>query len=528
MSKKRNKSRRGERLNEASGKRSVSYDRAPRPAFRSEYGNAWPFFSQDTIKPFLEAYITKGTTLQTLTPFKRDSYRTQARLEYTDNQHAGGIARLFGLYVVGTGPRLKFKGAARFTNRETEKRLLDYVNFKWANFADEIRLASILRQSMQTIVVDGEAFLFVAPNPKRSIGFDLKLIDSQRVGNPDLQLSNRRLQDGVYLDDYGNVYQYCFYNVPENATLYYQPNSYSIVPASQVYHLFREDLPGQTRGVSWFAAALPLLQQLREYTAAVIESAKRSAKFVATIETQSGFNLDVFHDQYYLPGEGFVEDGQPIPPPSSLLPYDAWGRLKSDNGDTLILPPGTTQKTFDASQPTTEASQFTNNILGQIGYSLGLPRNKATGSSHEYNFASGRLDNQPFEMLIKTLQLDLFERRCCDRLFKLFYELLLPRLYRDFDEAPDIDEIDWEWVWPEPPLVDAESTARTNAIRVQSAQATLEEVWNETHAFSEFSDVREQIKTDEKDFPTIYGVKEDSDANSFNNTRIDEPKVELK
>lgn len=526
MSKKRrNKGRRGAETN-SSGERSKSYAYSPRPVFRSEYGNAWPFFSPDTIKPYLEAYITKGTTLQTLTPQKRDSYRTQARLEYTDNQHAGGIARLFGLYVVGTGPRLKFKGAARFTNRETEKQLLDYVNWKWSEFADEIRLASTLRQSMQTIVVDGEAFLFIAPNPRKSLGFDLRLIDSQRVGNPDLIISTRRMQDGVYLDDFGNVYQYCFYNVPDNATLYYQPNNYTLIPASQVLHLFREDLPGQTRGVSWFAAALPLLQQLREYTAAVIESAKRSAKFVATIETQTGFNLDDFRDQFYLPNEIVIsENGQPIPPPT-MLPYDAWGRMRSDNGDTLILPPGTTQKTFDASQPTTEASQFTNNILGQIGYSLGLPRNKATGSSHEYNFASGRLDNQPFEMLIKTLQLDVFERRCCDRLFKLFYEMLLPRLYRDFDDAPALDEIDWEWVWPEPPLVDAESTARTNAIRVQSAQATLEEVWNETHAFSEFSDVREQIKDDEKDFPNVYGLKEQSGANTFNNTRIDEPKVE--
>lgn len=526
MTKKRKKSRNGAK-HSGGGARRVSGVSTPRTEVRSEYANAYPFFAPDTFKPFLESYLTKGTTLQALTPEKRDSYRTQARLEYTDNQHAGGIARLFGLYVVGTGPRLKFKGAARFTGRETEKRLIDFVNWKWSEFADETRLASTLRQAMQTIVVDGEAFLFIAPNPARSLGFDVKLIDSQRVGNPDLILSNRRLQDGVYLDDYGNVFQYCVYNVPENTTIYYQPNNYSIVPASQIHHLFREDLAGQTRGVSWFAAALPLLQQLREYTAAVIESAKRSAKFVATIETQTGFDLETFHDNYLLPGEFIETSGGGSLMTPRMLPYDAWGRMRSDNGDTLILPPGTTQKTFDASQPTTEASAFTSNILGQIGYSLGLPRNKATGSSHEYNFASGRLDNQPFEMLIKTLQLDLFERRCCDKLFKLFYELLLPKLFRNFDDAPDVEEIDWEWVWPEPPLVDAEATARTNAIRVQSMQATLEEIWNETHAFSEFSDVRNQIEEDQKTFPTVYGLKEEpATEKPLTNTRIGEPKVE--
>ncbi len=490
---------------------------APRGAFVAEYGQAMP--TSDTFLPWLESWRSHGTTLNVLPEWKRSNYRTQARLEFTDNQHAGGIARLFALYVVGTGPRLKFKGFKKYTRRVCSRETIDYINNRWELFADDVNFASTLRQAMQTLVVDGEAFLYIGANPKRRDGIDLRLLDSQRIGNPAGARTTRQLQDGVYLDVWGNPERYCVYNVPDNEGSYYRTDDYVIIPASQIYHLFRQDLAGQTRGVTWFAAALPLLQQLREYTAAVIQGAKRGAKLISSIETQSGFNIDEFRDVYALPSDVAYSNGNP----SSLMLYDAWGIRRTDNGEAWVLPPGTTQKAFDSSQPTAEASAFTSSILGQIGYSLGLPRNKATGSSHEYNFASGRLDNQPFEMLIKTLQLDIFERRCCDRLFNVFYELISPDLFALYDDAPPLDLIEWEWVWPSPPLIDPESTARTNAIRLKSLQTTIGEVWSETHPFSEFDDVRDTVERDAAQFPTVFGLKENERGE---NTAIDEPKAQ--
>lgn len=496
--------------------------RTVRSGVAAAYGAARP--TSDTWKAFATA--RRETTLQAQNRWTRESLRTQARQELETNQHAGGIARLFGLYVVGVGPRLKFKGFPKYARREVPRELIDYVNYRWERFADDVQLATTLRSAMEMIVVDGDAFLFFGANPKKELGIDLKLLDAQRIGNPDGKPSTATLQDGVFLDVWGNPVEYCVYNVPETEGAFYRSNAYQLVGASQMFHLFRSDLPGQTRGISWFASALPLLQQLREYTAAVVESAKVGARFVSSVETQQGFTLDDFNEAYALPG-----DGSNAAPTSSngyaTIPYNAWGTFHTKNGDSLVMPPGTTLKGFNPSQPTAEASSYTANILSQIGYSMGLPRNKATGSSHEYNFASGRLDNQPFEMLIKTLQLDLFERRCCDRLFGYFYEALEPELLERFDatETPTPRETEWEWVWPSPPLVDPESTARTNAIRVQSLQATLGEIWNDVHAFSEFDDVREQFKRDAEDFPNVFGVKNDASKAPGANTATDEPKA---
>ena len=446
--------------------------------------------TSDTLRAWLQA-TPQETTLRALNARTRSALRSQARTEFENNPHAAGIARLFGLYVVGVGPRLRFKGFDRRLRRPFDKRLQDYVERRWERFADETNLAVVLRQAMESIVVDGEAFLVLTPNPKISVGVNVVLLDAQRVGNPNGRPSSRLEQDGVRLDEFGNVKDYCVYEAPELECAYYDSSRYSFLPSEQVFALFRRDLPGQTRGVSWFAPVLPYLQQLREYTQATVEAAKAGAKVFATVETQAGYALDCVDEHYLEPGS---------------YRYQAYDSFETPNGKLVHLPVGTTLKGFTPTQPTTAADAYTANLLSQIGYAMGLPRNKATGSSHEYNFASGRLDNQPFEMLIDELQRDVFERSLVDKLFVSFYRLIFADVLTRFDDAPTPSDVDWEWIWPKPPLVDAEAQARTNAIRVKAGQATLAEVWREAHPFEDWDDAREQILRDRKDFPEFFGA----------------------
>ena len=461
--------------------------------------------STDTLRSWLQSF-PKETTLQAQTPQTRADLRSQARYEFENNPHAAGIARIFGLYVVGVGPRLRFKGHCRYLKQPSNSDLEKYVEFRWERFAVETNFAVILRQAMESVVIDGEAFVSLAPNPAISVGVDVNLIDSQRIGNPNGRPSTRLEQDGVRLDEFGNVREYCVYDMPELGSAYYDSNKYSYVPADQVFCLYRRDLPGQTRGISWFAPVLPYLQQLREYTQATVEAAKAGAKVFATVETQSGYALDVV-DEHWLDPESYQ--------------YNAYDAFDTPNGKLVHLPFGTTLKGFVPTQPTTTADAYTANLLSQIGYPMGLPRNRATGSSHEYNFASGRLDNQPFEMLIDELQRDVFERSLVDKIFKFFYRLIYPDVLMRFDNVPSPTDVEWEWIWPKPPLVDAEATARTNAIRVKAGQATLEEVWRESHPFEDWEDVRDQILQDRKDFPEFFGAspeKPDETGTRFGET----------
>jgi len=86
--------------------------------FNAALNNAKP--NSDTFRNFQN--LDKQTTAQVLNNQDVSSIRSQARNEFLNNPHASGIARLFGLYVVGVGPRLKFLGyeniyCARVRNR---------------------------------------------------------------------------------------------------------------------------------------------------------------------------------------------------------------------------------------------------------------------------------------------------------------------------------------------------------------------------------------------------------------------------
>lgn len=477
---------------------------------RARYAAARP--NSDTARQFLDARPRYETPLQVGNATDRATLRHLARYEFQNNAHAAGIARLFALYVCGVGPRLRWRGWEKWLDRPVDRRLADYVEHRWREFATDLRFPALLRQTVQTIVVDGEAFLCITDNPRRELRFSVELLDSQRVGNPNGKRSDARLQDGIVLDPFGNPDAYYVFQTPENDSSYYDSHKYEIMPANHVFHLFREDFAGQTRGMSWFAPVLQMLQQLRAYTEATIEAAKAGARVWASVETQNGFDVDNYLD---------IE--------KDVL-YDAYSSFETPNGRILMLPAGTTMRGFNPTQPTTAADAYTANLLSQIGYAMGLPRNKATGSSHEYNFASGRLDNQPFELLISTLQKDTLERDFCDRLFGFFYETIYPDLLQINEDAPRLVDSDWEWDWPSPPLVDAEATARSNAILVKSGQRTLREVWEELHPEGDFDKASREIERDRQRFPEIYGVtnsqqtEEAAEPEEAKETRIGEPR----
>lgn len=450
--------------------------------------NAFP--NSDTVGGFVG--VVPETTAMTLRPQTRDATRDLARDKFLNIAHAAGIPRLFALYVVGEGPRLKFSGYEKYLGKTANKALAAFVEARWNEFARNVGLASLMRQAMQNIVVDGEAFLAVSPNPRLRYGETVVLLDSRRIGNPRNEYPTRYLIDGVYFDRYGNVEKYCVYKPQYYPQVDYISTEYDVVSHEKIFHLFRRELPNQVRGMSWFAPVLDLLIQLKEYVEAVTQAAKTSARWVATITTQGGFEASELEEYYGLKSNAKF----------------ALNRFETPNGDVLDIGAGRDVKPFHAVHPTTSSDAFIAQLLTQIGYALGLPRNKATGSSHEYNFASGRLDNQPFELLIRTLQRDIFETYFCDRLFERFYKSMYVDILErfDVDEAPAPDECEWSWIWPSPPLIEPEAAARTNALRVKGLQATIEEVYAETHPGRDFEDVRARILRDRAEFPEIYGA----------------------
>lgn len=459
--------------------------------------------SYDTINHWM--FSRPETPAGAVTQRDRSTVRTKAREELLNNPYAAGFADTFALYIVGTGPRLRFKGFELPSDKVSTPELKRYIEARWRNWSEEIRLAKTLRLGVRSLVVDGEAFFIESYNPKReTFAINYNVIDPQRIGNPGSKVWTPTLQDGIFLDEFGNVEAYCLYDVPEFEGSFYDTNKYRIVSAEHIHHTFKEGLPEITRGWSWFAPVLESMGRLRDYEDGVIEAAKSAANTFATIETQDG----------YLQGNSdlFVEETN----------YYPWESHTPQRNKVIQLPPSTTMKAFSPAQPTTNVPEFVSNQVARLGRGMGLTRNRSTGSSHEYNFASGKLDAQPFDMLIQTIQKDLLELDVMDRLFKDFYRAILPELYDRFPEdvIPSLRDSEWEWRWPKPPLVDEEAQARADAIRVKNLQATIREVWEERHPDSVFEDVKDEIRADAQDFATLFPVTPEE------GTRINEPKAD--
>lgn len=463
-------------------------------------------YSTDTWQHW--AFTRPETPAAAVRPKDRTEARTKAREEYLNNPYAAGFADTFALYLVGTGPRLRFRGAGA----DTDPELIREVELLWRDWTDGVRLAKTLRLGVKSLVVDGELFLLESANPKRPIwGVNYQVIDPQRIGNPNGKPWSPRMQDGIFFDEFGNVEAFCLYNIPETDCTFYDSGRYQVISADNLHYAFKENLPEVTRGWSWFAPVLESMGRLRDYEDGVIEAAKSAANTFATIETQGGF----------VDGTSALTIGEDTP-------YYPWTCHTPQRNKIIQLPPETTLKAFQPAQPTTNVPEFISNQVARLGRGMGLTRNRATGSSHEYNFSSGKLDSQPFEMLIQCLQRDLLELDVMDKLFSDFYVGITPRLVMKYGDAPTLEDADWSWRWPKPPLVDEEAQARADAIRVKSYQATIREIWEDRHPDSRFEEVKAEIDADRKAYPEIYGAAPDTAeqvAPPAEGTRINEPKA---
>ena len=201
----------------------------------ARYENARP--NSDTAREFQRSAFPQ-TPLQLANPVDRASLRRQARQCCESGPHAGSMARLFALYVVGAGARLRFLGFEKYKNKPFDEETKRYIEYRWREFAVDVRFSALLRSAMQAIVTDGEAFIVVKSNPRKREHFDLYLLDSQRVGNPNGKPDTIEQQDGVSFDSFGNVTGYTVYDAPKSAAASYMSSQYQVLPPELVQRGF--------------------------------------------------------------------------------------------------------------------------------------------------------------------------------------------------------------------------------------------------------------------------------------------------
>lgn len=408
-----------------------------------------------------------------LDPAVRATIRRRARYEALESgAFASGMVRAKVNDVVGRGPTLQ----CMTPNKELNKA----IETQWTKWCKEINLPEKLRTMATAYYVDGEAFAERILNPqlRNGVKLDIRTTEADMWADPLGDFDTERV-DGIKYDDYGNPVSYKRLKVhPGDDVIPAGVSSLEAddLPAENVIHWFRVDRPGQRRGVSHLATALPLFAELRRYRLATIAAAEIAADYSAVM----------FSD-----APRFGE--RPDELDENFLTIDIERRAM------LTLPAGWKIQQLKAEQPTTEVGPFTETILSEVGRCTHTPLNIILGSSRDYNFASGRLD-----YLLYWAQNDVDRSHCelqvLERIFMWWLdEALLVNGY--LPNLGEIREIEHVFVFPPRRPIDEEVAAKVDQVRMQighlsdEAWATREAVDLEKHyeQLARMKEAREKI-----------------------------------
>lgn len=403
-----------------------------------------------------------------LSPDVRKIIISRARYEVANNGYASGILETLADDCIGTGPRLQLsvydvqgeKAAA-----EWEKKL-ERRERRWTKWCKAVGLAEKLKIARRTKAQDGEVFIKKVINKKIRglVKLDVTLYESEQVGSS--LLSSTPIEfyengvpkevDGILFDKEGNPDKYRFWRVHPGAGGFYSADESYEVDAADVIHYANIVRPGQHRGLSEISSTLPIFNDLRRFTNAVLAAAETAAEISFLLQTD-------------LPTTD--EDGE-----TNLQHLDPGTVIEFCRNAGISLPEGWKASQLKAEQPTSTHSDFVKTKIREGSRALSMPLNVALGDSSGYNYASGRLDHQTYFRIVKS-ERSLIANTVLDDILEAYEEydrLFFPEDYKA-DNGSTAPETDHEWMWDGWPHVDPIKEANAQAVRLQSGTTTLAE-----------------------------------------------------
>jgi lambda family phage portal protein len=252
----------------------------------------------------------------------------------------------------------------------------------WTDLADADGLTDfygLQALAARRIVIDGEALGLLTTGEGGRLA--IRLLDPEQLdGSMTRELGGgARIIAGVEFDGSGKRTAYFIF--PDRPGLGFTLTSVR-VPAENVVHVFRPDVPGQVRGISWFA---PVLLRLNEHDQAIDAQLVRQ-KLSAML---AGFVIDPN-------GEG-AGLGDP-PAVNGILE----GGLEP--GTIKILSGGQDIRFSDPATIGAEATAFLTVTAREIAAGLGVPYEAMTGDLSSVNYSSIRAGLVEFRRRAEAIQ----------------------------------------------------------------------------------------------------------------------------
>jgi len=305
-----------------------------------------------------------------------ETLRNRSRDLKRNNPFAARGLQAIATNTVGKGIRTQFrdKNSDAPTN-PAEELWKPWAESKVFDFDGRYDIFGFQRMIMQAVPESGEILIRKRFNRKLDFPLQYQILEADFLDTDKTQFqttNGNTIIQGIEFDQDGKRVAYWIFEQHPGA--FYEQNQLTSlvskrVPASEIRHIFRQERPGQARGVPWLAPVMVRLKDLDDYEDAQLMRQKIAACFTAFVQDISA---DVFDSN-----EG---DKATSPDLSERV----------EPGLIEFLPTGKTV-TFSAPPEVANYDQFTKNVLRSVAAGLGLSYEVLTGDLSEVNFSSARL-----------------------------------------------------------------------------------------------------------------------------------------
>lgn len=372
-----------------------------------------------------------------------------------NNPWAAGAVEVLESNIVGRGIRPRSRHP-----QEKTRQALQSLWDQWVDDADADGMTNVYglqEQTARSMIVNGEAFVLMeSDGDATGIPLRLRLIPTDQVdASLTRDLGNgRRIAGGIEFDARNRRLAYHAFEQSPGDPLAVSSRTRRI-PARDVIHVFKPIVPGQVRGVSWFAPVFTRLHELDQLEDAQLMRQKVSALVTGFIRDQEGT------------AGGFDGTEQE----SGIL------QASLEPGTMQVLRPGQ-DVTFSDPAKVGDGDQFLKSQLRAVAAGLGITYEALTGDLGGVNYSSARVGLLEFHRFIETIQSNVFIPQFCRPIWQRFVTLAV---YSGAVSAPDFERRPQEyftagWTPPGWRWVDPLKSAQAAAIELESGLRSRAEI----------------------------------------------------
>lgn len=386
-----------------------------------------------------EGWRTPGSSANAETRSQLHLLRNRCRDLVRNNAHAARAVSVIEHNVVGAGIIPRLEGGSKAKRERAARLVREWLDTRQCDADGRNHFYGLQALAMRTIAEAGEVLV---RRRWRRTGDGLALPMQLQVLEPDFldsgkdgpQPNGNTCYQGIEVDRLGRrVGYWLFEDHPGDLTRLRSVTS-RFVPARDILHLYRQDRPGQMRGVPWGAPIIVRLRDFADYEDAQLLRQKIAACFAV-----------------------FVHDDES----ADTGPVPGAGQLLEEIGPGIVehLPPGRDVR-FAVPPGVDGYADYSRVSLAAVAVGYGVTYEALTGDLSNVNFSSGRMGWLEFARNVDAWQWNLLIPQLCAEVWGWMMEAAAVSML-------GLDGVTASWTPPRREMLDPvkETTAARDGIR---------------------------------------------------------------